>query len=1206
MTFTQVQNGSAITAGVSGGVTTLTLTMPSASTAGTLLIACIVTGQAGTPMKISAVGPTGNPNTSPGWEWCCTAPSNVSGAQGQQVEIWCYRQNPGGITNTTWTIPTADGARGHLMEFSTTLAWQVLELFPGITVSLTGGATSFPAAMANPVSAGELAIAMFGDNFGSTGTAVTWTTPGGWTLGRTTSTQTLGMHWLSCWQATAAAGAVSATAVTSTSTNQISWENALVVFREAASVRSRAGGSCSATSYTDQASFGFPATKTGSAKEADGFIGRSMFQACQVSYQHEGAHLTSGPTADMNELDAMGAQICWAMKPRRTGLSGFTTVAAEQAAVDTDLTQVKQSGTINGFICTMYNEYNLGGGNGPFGNDTGGSDPYGNVGTGAAAANTARSNWLAYWANYQPTYAAHGIPVYTKPSYASAPSCSSWHPPAGTVSGVMADFYYSDSNGKQVYLDASPGNDPGTGNVAPALQDVCDGIRNPDNSAATNTPIPLGIGEWGRAGGNSFPAWSGVVSWSHTGGSTGHVRDVFAARLAAGKQNAPVIWFENNPNGPNWIHTPGVNGEDQSGIQAELAALVDALSPQAAGTTVTVTTTTLPNAALGVAYSQALQVTGGTSPYTWALLTGALPTSLSLSAAGVISGTPTVAGTYTFTVKATDAGANIGNSGTLSILVPGMSVTTTSLPAASVGVAYTQTLTETGGTGPFTWAAPGGGLPAGITLSGAGVLSGTTAGPPAPYAFTAVVTDSLSNTASAALTLTVSAGATGGGAPASPAFGFPQVIVEAGFYTATPVVQPGFFILDDTVNGVLDVCQLADGTAWTDITAYMRTGTITRASTRVQGPLRTYQAGTGAMALDNADGRFDPANLSGPYVTGGVSNIRPMVPLRARAVFGSVLYGLFSGFADTWTEDPVTYDAGWSQVTVSGSDGFKVLQGTILPAVAATGNNQPSGSRIGSILTAAGWFTDHRRIDGGNTVLQATTYGDTVLNLIQLAADTEIGELYVDGSGNLTFRHRQALLTDTRSTTAQAVFGDAPGTADAEGTELACEAIGRADDDTTLANDIQITRAGGTLQEAQDAMSQAKYLFPRSYARSDVILQSDAEALTYAQWVLYVSASPTDRFDTLVIDPVADPANLFPQVLGREIGDRIMVYRRPQNSGITIGRPCLIRGITHNIDVTAGTWQTTWDLEDATRYAGFLILDDPALGKLNSGNRAAY
>ena len=123
MTFTQVQNGNAITANVSGGVTTLALTLPVASTAGTLLVACIVTGQAGTPMKITTVSPGGNPNTSPGWEWCCTAPSNVTGGQGQQLEIWCYRKNPGGITGTTWTIPTSDGARGHLMEFSTTSAY---------------------------------------------------------------------------------------------------------------------------------------------------------------------------------------------------------------------------------------------------------------------------------------------------------------------------------------------------------------------------------------------------------------------------------------------------------------------------------------------------------------------------------------------------------------------------------------------------------------------------------------------------------------------------------------------------------------------------------------------------------------------------------------------------------------------------------------------------------------------------------------------------------------------------------------------------------------------------------------------------------------------------------------------------------------------------------------------------------------------------
>ena len=1198
MTFTQVQNGSAITAGVSGGVTTLTLTLPVASTAGTLLIACIVTGQAGTPMKISVVNGA-NPNTSPGWEWCCTAPSNVTGAAGQQVEIWCYRKNPGGITNTTWTIPTADGARGHLMEFSTTSAYQVMELFPGITVSVTAGATNFPAAMANPVAAAELAIAMFGDNFGSTGTAVTWTTPGGWTLGRTTSTQTLGMHWLSCWQATAAAGPVSATAVTSTSTNQISWENALVVFREAASVRSRAGGSCSAGSYTDQASFGLPATKVGSAMEGDTFIGRPFFTSVQVSYQQEGAHLTSGPTTDQLNLYNAGIQMCWAMKPRRTGLSGFVSVANEQAAVDSDLTLMKQSGLINGFICTSYNEYNLGGGNGPFGNDTSGSDPYGNVGTGAAAARAAQSNWLAYWAHWQPTYAAHGIPIYTKPSYASAPSCSSWHPPAGTVSGVMADFYYSDSNGKQVYLDASPGNDPGTGNVAPALQDVCDGIRNPDNSAATNAPIPLGIGEWGRAGGNSFPAWSSVVAWSHTGGSTGHVRDVFAARLAAGKQNAPVIWFENNPNGPNWIHTPGVNGEDQSGIQAELAALVDALAPQAAGTTVTVTTTTLPNAILGSPYNQALTATGGAAPYTWATLTGSLPTGLSLSSGGVISGTPTVAGTYTFTVKATDSGSTVGNSGSLSIVVPAMSVTTTTLSAASVGAAYTATLTEQGGTGPFTWSLLTGTLPAGITLSAGGVLSGTSGDVPGAYGFTVQLNDSASNVATAALQLTLSAGATGSGAPPVLPHGFPQIRVEAGFYAAAPVAQPGTLLLDDPVFGQLGANALGDSTAWTDITAYVKSGTISRVSTRVQGPLRTYQAGTASVVLVDSDGRFNPDNLAGPYVNGSTSSIRPMVPVRLRAVWLGVEYHLFQGFIDTWSVADVNYGPQYSETTASATDGFKILAGITIPAQGTpSGNAEPSGNRIGRILTAAGWYTDHRNISDGDSEMQATTFGDTALNLLQLTADSEIGELYIDGSGFVTFRERQALLTDARSTTSHATFGD-------DGINLPYSGVSRNDDDTTLANDVQITAAGSSaLQEAQNAASIAKYLFPRSYARSDVLLTSDAEARTYAQWVLWISRNEADRFDTLTVTPLRD-ARLWPQVLGREIGDRITIIRTPPGMA-AITKDMFIQGITHTVDYSSFTWQTQWDLDDATRYTGFLILDDTTKGKLSSGNRAAY
>jgi len=168
------------------------------------------------------------------------------------------------------------------------------------------------------------------------------------------------------------------------------------------------------------------------------------------------------------------------------------------------------------------------------------------------------------------------------------------------------------------------------------------------------------------------------------------------------------------------------------------------------------------------------------------------------------------------------------------------------------------------------------------------------------------------------------------------------------------------------------------------------------------------------------------------------------------------------------------------------------------------------------------------------------------------------------------------------------------------GTELAYAAVSRASDDTTLANDIQITRAGGVLQEVTQPGSIVTYLFPRTYTRTDVLLLSDSEANAYAQWVLYVSETTETRFEQLAVDPLADVTGLFPQVLGREIGDRIQVYNRPPGLAAPVVRDCFIRGIQHDIDCVNGTWLTTWTLQDAARYAGFLIMNDPVKGQLDS------
>jgi len=288
-------------------------------------------------------------------------------------------------------------------------------------------------------------------------------------------------------------------------------------------------------------------------------------------------------------------------------------------------------------------------------------------------------------------------------------------------------------------------------------------------------------------------------------------------------------------------------------------------------------------------------------------------------------------------------------------------------------------------------------------------------------------------------------------------------------------------------------------------------------------------------------------------------------------------------------------------MTFAGTDALKVLSGITIPAGGAVGANEDTGARINRILTAAGWYTDapKRVISAGDSLLQATTMGDTAMNLAQLAADTELGELYVNESGAAFFRNRQGVMTDTRSATSQATFGDA-----GDGSELPYAAVGRADDDTQLCNDAQITRAGGTMQETTDAASVAEFKFARTYPADGLLMTSDTEALQYAQFVVYVSAGGENRFDTLTINPQRDPVNLWPQALGRRFGDRITVKRRPPGMGSAISRDCFIRGITHDFDFAADTWVTTWTLQDATRYS-FLTLDNATLGQLDA-NALAY
>ncbi|WP_460501964.1 beta strand repeat-containing protein, partial [Hymenobacter agri] len=165
---------------------------------------------------------------------------------------------------------------------------------------------------------------------------------------------------------------------------------------------------------------------------------------------------------------------------------------------------------------------------------------------------------------------------------------------------------------------------------------------------------------------------------------------------------------------------------------------------------ITVAPNSLPGGTRGVAYSQTLSASGGTAPYTFAITAGALPTGLSLTN-GTIAGTPTVNGSFTFTVTATDASTGSGpytgsRSYTLAVAAPTITLSPATVPNGVVGTPYSQTLTATGGTGPYTFAVTTGTLPAGLTLTAGGLLAGTPTTSGSSISFTVTATDAFGAT----------------------------------------------------------------------------------------------------------------------------------------------------------------------------------------------------------------------------------------------------------------------------------------------------------------------------------------------------------------------------------------------------------------------------------------------------------------------------
>ncbi|HJV43966.1 putative Ig domain-containing protein, partial [Caulobacter sp.] len=380
--------------------------------------------------------------------------------------------------------------------------------------------------------------------------------------------------------------------------------------------------------------------------------------------------------------------------------------------------------------------------------------------------------------------------------------------------------------------DSSTGTGPFTGSQAYSLTVGAPTVSLPATSLTSAT-----VGT----------AYSATLN-AATGGTSPYGYAVTAGALPAGVTLGAAGALSGTPTAAGSFNFTVTATDSSTGTGAPFTAS-RAYSLSVGAPTVSLPATSLTNATVGAAYSATLNAaTGGTAPYGYAVTAGALPAGVSLSAGGALSGTPTAAGAFSFTVTATDSSTGTGAPFTgaraysLTVGAPTISLPATSLTAGASGTAYSATLNAaSGGTAPYSYAVTAGALPAGVTLSTAGALAGTPTAT-GTFNFTVTATDSSTGTgpftASRAYSLTIGVG-TVAIAPASlpnaaQGTAYSQTISASGglapyAFAVTAGTLPGGLSLSGA--GVLSGTPTANGTFNFTVTATDSTsGTAATAS----------------------------------------------------------------------------------------------------------------------------------------------------------------------------------------------------------------------------------------------------------------------------------------------------------------------------------------------------------------------------------------
>jgi hypothetical protein len=377
------------------------------------------------------------------------------------------------------------------------------------------------------------------------------------------------------------------------------------------------------------------------------------------------------------------------------------------------------------------------------------------------------------------------------------------------------------------------------------------------------------------------------------------------------------------------------------------------------------------------------------------------------------------------------------------------------------------------------------------------------------------------------------------------------VYVSLNFSSGATFSNP--FTIDDPVNGVLGVGILSDATApalIVDLTPQTRRISIRRGRNILRD---TYEAGTCIVRIYDPNGDFNPQSVTSPYY----GKLTPLRKLRISASVAGISYYLFSGYT---TDYVYSYDQAenMAYVDISASDAFRLFNLASVVSVTGASAGQDTGTRINKILDTVSFPNGMRTIDTGNslTVNDPATLR-TSLSAVKNAEFSEQGAFYITTEGNAIFKNRSSVISSAGNT--PIAFNQTSG--------IPYKNLKFAFDDKLIINSATMTKVGGTSQTSYDLDSIATY-FPHSIDVSDLVIDTDANAMNIAKIYVATRSTTTIRIDEMTLD-LLDPSVPTATALALDYFDNVIITNI-QPDGSTIVKNLQVQGISH--DITPFTW----------------------------------